>query len=353
MMLKQLSVENFTAFPKAQLDFASGLNVIIGENGTGKSLLLKLAYSVLSVSAAEGKKPNATVPTKSLLATRLATKLINVIRPESLGRMARRLRQGRKRCTISLFFEDDLLETTFSFATRSKSEVTLQKIPSTWQDKSPVFLPTRELLTIYPSFVSVYENHYLEFEETYRDICLLLGAPLLKGPREKVVKKLLQPLEEAMGGSVILDKNGRFYLKLAGTGNIEMPLLAEGLRKLAMVARLISTGSLLDKGCLFWDEPETNLNPKLIRLVASTILHLCNNGIQVFVATHNLFFVRELEILSANKPFKKVKQRYFALEQTEQGVNVHQGHSIEEVDPLMLLDEELQQSDRFMAGESA
>jgi len=137
-MLKQLSVENFTAFPKAQLDFASGLNVIIGENGTGKSLLLKLAYSVLSVSAAEGKKPNATVPTKSLLATRLATKLINVIRPESLGRMARRLRQGRKRCTISLFFEDDLLETTFSFATRSKSEVTLQKIPSTWQDKSPV-----------------------------------------------------------------------------------------------------------------------------------------------------------------------------------------------------------------------
>jgi len=209
------------------------------------------------------------------------------------------------------------------------------------------------LLTIYPSFVSVYENHYLEFEETYRDICLLLGAPLLKGPREKVVKKLLQPLEEAMGGSVILDKNGRFYLKLAGTGNIEMPLLAEGLRKLAMVARLISTGSLLDKGCLFWDEPETNLNPKLIRLVASTILHLCNNGIQVFVATHNLFFVRELEILSANKPFKKVKQRYFALEQTEQGVNVHQGHSIEEVDPLMLLDEELQQSDRFMAGESA
>jgi len=35
-------------------------------------------------------------------------------------------------------------------------------------------------------------------------------------------------MEEAMGGSVILDKKGRFYLKLAGTGNIEMSLLAEG-----------------------------------------------------------------------------------------------------------------------------
>ncbi|RKZ76305.1 MAG: ATP-binding protein, partial [Candidatus Parabeggiatoa sp. nov. 1] len=177
---------------------------------------------------------------------------------------------------------------------------------------------------------------------------LLLGAPLLKGSRKKVVKELLQPLEKTMDGSVIL-KNGRFYLNLAGTGNIEMPLLAEGLRKLAMVAILISTGSLLEKSVLFWDEPETNLNPKLIRLVASTILHLCNSGIQVFVATHSLFLVRELEILSANKPFKEVKQRYFALEHTEPGVNVHQGHSIEEVEPLVLLDEELQQSDRFMA----
>ncbi|WP_281258757.1 hypothetical protein [Avibacterium endocarditidis] len=43
---------------------------------------------------------------------------------------------------------------------------------------------------------------------------------------------------------------------------MEIPLVAEGLRKLAMVARLVATGTLLDKGCLFWDEPEANLNPK-------------------------------------------------------------------------------------------
>ncbi len=349
-MLRQLSVKNFTAFPKAELAFTSGLNVILGENSTGKSHLLKLAYLILSVSAEEGKKPKPTVPTKSLLATRLAAKLISVIQPESLGRLVRR-KQGKKPAEILLTFNDSLLDTAFSFATQSKSEVSIQKIPSIWQEKSPVFLPTRELLSIYPGFVSVYENHYLEFEENIRDTCLLLGAALLKGSKEKVVKKLLQPLEAAMGGRVIL-KNGRFYLKRVDTGYMEMPLLAEGLRKIAMIAILISTGALLEKGWLFWDEPESNLNPKLIRLVASTILHLCNSGIQVFVATHSLFFARELEILSANKPFKDVKQRYFALEQTAAGVNVHQGHSIEQVDPLVFLDEELKQSDRFMAGES-
>ena len=35
-----------------------------------------------------------------------------------------------------------------------------------------------------------------------------------------------------------------------------------------MLARLIATGMLVDRGCLFWDEPETNLNPQLIRGVA-------------------------------------------------------------------------------------
>ncbi len=39
---------------------------------------------------------------------------------------------------------------------------------------------------------------------------------------------------------------------------MEMHLVAEGLRKLAMIARLIANGSLVDKVSLFWDEPEAN-----------------------------------------------------------------------------------------------
>ena len=65
---------------------------------------------------------------------------------------------------------------------------------------------------------------------------------------------------------MIVDENGTgktHLLKLprpTNAANMEMPLVAEGWRKLAMLVRLIATGSLLDKGCLFWDEPESNLN---------------------------------------------------------------------------------------------
>ncbi|XXR90823.1 hypothetical protein WME96_09650 [Sorangium sp. So ce406] len=89
--------------------------------------------------------------------------------------------------------------------------------------------------------MSVYENHYLEFDETWRDTCLLLGAPLKRGIKEKRVRARLEPLEETMGGSIELDKNGRFYLR-SGSGRMEMPpLVAEGLRKLGML------GGLLDR----------------------------------------------------------------------------------------------------------
>ena len=44
---------------------------------------------------------------------------------------------------------------------------------------------------------------------------------------------------------------------------IEFTLLAEGLRKLGLLWLLIRNGSLKPGAVLFWDEPETNLNPKL------------------------------------------------------------------------------------------
>lgn len=251
--------------------------------------------AAMAVSAEEGRK-RSEPPTKTLLQTRIADKIHGVFRPEDhLGRLVHRQR-GRNECEVDMDFRPPGAHLSFRFSSLAKSEVVVQKLPFRWQDKPPVFLPTRELLTLYPGFVSLYETRYLEFDETWRDTCLLLGAPALRGLREGAVARLIEPLEEQLGGRVVLDANGRFYLYRFNGGKMEMPLVAEGWRKLAMLVRLIATGSLLDKGCLFWDEPEANLNPRLIREVARAILGICEEGVQVFVATHSLFLLRELEI---------------------------------------------------------
>lgn len=349
-MLKELAIKNLTVFPEARLEFAKNLNVIVGENGAGKTHLLKMAYAVLATSWEEGRKPAANSPTKSILQTRLAEKLVNVFRPESLGRLARR-RQGRERSDVQLSFDQPDLDIAFGFATNSKSEVSLEEVPAAWLNAAPAYIPTRELLTIYPNFIAIYEGHYLELEETWRDTCVLLGQPLRRGPTERRVRKLLAPLEQAMGGSIELDKSGRFYLRNA-SGQLEMPLIAEGVRKLGMLARLIATGALLDKGYLFWDEPEANLNPRLIKQVARSILDLSATGIQVFLATHSLFLLRELEILSEDKAFTSLASRYFGLQLGPEGVVVKQGSAVDDIGDIASLDEELAQSDRFVKASS-
>lgn len=349
-MLETLRVKNYTLFGHEEFIFSPSLNVIVGENSTGKTHILKIAYSVLHVSSRGAKESGSDNPRKAHLEAAIAKKLMGVFKPDRLGRLVSRKSRGRGRCEIECKFLPTKDHLAFSFHTASENEVKLDQIPTTWIDKLPVYLPTRELLSIYPGFVSLYETTHLQFDETWRDTCLLLGAPLARGPREKRIKELLVPLEEAMGGKVELTDAGGFYLNLEGVP-LEMHLVAEGLRKLAMIARLIATGTLIDKGYLFWDEPEANLNPRIIKLVARTILHLCKSGIQVFIASHSLFLLRELDILLKTKEFQEMDSRFFGLHRGPDGVSVQQGDTVDDMGEIAALQEELSQSDRFLDAE--
>ena len=229
-MLQSLRIRDFTVFKGADLTFAQGLNVIVGANGTGKTHLLKLPYAAMAMSAEEGKKRSAA-PTKMLFQTRIAEKIFGVFRPEDrLSHLVYRQR-GRNKCEVTMRFRQPGTCLAFQFSSLAKSEVTVTRVPANWQDKPPVFLPTRELLTLYPGFVELYETRYLEFEEAWRDTCMLLGAPALRGPREKAIAHLIEPLEQQLGGRVVLATNGRFYLRPNGGKDMEMPLVAEGWQK--------------------------------------------------------------------------------------------------------------------------
>lgn len=41
MKIKRIKFQNYTVFEDQQMEFSPGINVIIGENGTGKTHLMK------------------------------------------------------------------------------------------------------------------------------------------------------------------------------------------------------------------------------------------------------------------------------------------------------------------------
>jgi hypothetical protein len=345
-MIKSISTTNFTVLKKTAFEFGA-LNVIHGENGAGKTHLLKLLYAGKSVMVPGPRAEAPAAPSKAWLQPNLAAKLKGVFRPDALGRLASR-KVGRNRAEVTLDF-GARCSLEFSFDTASKTDVRVDALPTHWAEGPPIFLPTRELLTIFPGFVSLYETSILPFEETWRDLCILLGAPVARGPKSPAINALLVPLEEAMGGSLVL-VGDKFYFK-SPSGSMEVHLVAEGLRKLAMIARLIATGQLTEAGTLIWDEPEANLNPRLIKRVAHIICGLVRGGVQIFVATHSLFLMRELEILLSDK-FKGLDTRFIGLSRSVEGVQVHQGPTPDDAGDIVALDENLEQSDRFLALES-
>ena len=335
--IKSLELENFSILPNEKLNFSSGLNVIVAENACGKSHLLKILYCLLSVTSDSKNRLLKTDLQKAF-----ADKLSNVFRPDSLGRLVKR-QQGRNRADISLILNSGEIN-RIDFSTNSSSQVNIQDMVKNHND-IPAFIPTRELITLCPWFVPWYNHNHIPFDETWHDTCQLLGLPIIKGARAKQVQTLLKPLESAMDARVKIDKSGRFYL-----ANVEASLVAEGVRKLMMLAHLISTSSLLDKGYLFWDEPEANLNPKLIKTIAKTIFDLSQSNIQIFITTHSLFLLRELEILKAESKNKNTEGfRYFSLSKEKDGeVTLQQTSDFYDIDDLVLLDESLAQSDRYL-----
>ena len=281
--LSKVEVENFTAFKKLSVDLSPGVNVFIGTNGTGKTHLLKLLYTGCSITEGE-QEP-------------LAAKLRDVFKPyeNRLGRLVRR--QATSATAKLALWRGPELRVGASFSNHTdKAEGAKTNGESRWKDTKTVaaYIPVKEMLAHAPGFRSLYKKREIAFEETYADIIDLAYLPKLMGQPDQARSRLLRTLERAIQGKVIV-KGEHFFLKNK-QGELEFSLLAEGMRKLALIWLLIQNGVLLSGSVLFWDEPESNLNPSLMKEVVTLMLELQRMGVQMFLATHNYVVLKEFDL---------------------------------------------------------
>lgn len=342
-MIESLKVENFTRFEEEEFRFSPGLNVFVGENGTGKTHIMKLLYANIRAILSAGGQAN----TKSFMDQHIARNLAEVFKPEHVGRLAQRM-QGLKRAEVTMRYKNRKAAVLqYAFSTNSKNLVSLRESSAEVAPWPSVFIPTREILSIYPGFSSLYDEYETPFDVTWRDLAGALGKPPLKGPHNDAVNALLPPLEEALDGKVLLEQ-GRFYIRNK-SGKLEAPLLAEGLRKIGTLAQLVVNDTLKPRSIIFWDEPEANLNPALIKTVAKTIMALIEKGVQVFIATHSLFLLRELYLLSEKEHTAK-KYRYFSFSPQEgtPSVKVSRSYSMEGLENIASLSYQLAQDKELL-----
>lgn len=338
MPVSTLQVRQFGAFEASDFEFAPGLNVFIGPNGTGKTHVLKLLYACMDTLRVWSQdRLNAAE-----LGARLDHKLAGVFKPDrgDVGRLARR-RHGKNTASVDLVVHEKRgnrqRSLALDFEMHTGRGVTRWTADGGGLDSQSVFLPTREVLAMYEGFIAAYVKRELSFDETYYDACVALNATPLRGPSS--MASLLQKLRDGLGGHVEL-AGERFYVKFRGDkkGRMEAHLVAEGLRKFACLERLVQNGALRKSSYLFWDEPEANLHPRLISVTADVLATLAAEGIQVFLSTHDYLLARRLSL--ATRQPKNPATRFFGFFRQGSGpVEVAQGDRLEDLPDNPMVDE--------------
>jgi len=303
MTIHRLELKKLSPFQDVTFDFSPGINVLIGANSSGKTHVLKWLYA----SAKAFEQP---VAAGEDAAARLTQKVAGVFLPDErrVGRLVKRA-QGQSTGDLRLTGSEGAIHYTIS----TKERVILKS--ASWTPVAPaVFLPSREVLALYEGFVAAYTNRELSIDETYYDACIALSASGVRGPRGDLARALMDSIDRALGGKVVLD-GGRFYVVFDADVNprLEAHLVAEGLRKIGGLARLIQNGSLLRQGLLIWDEPEASLNPRLISAVANILKEVARVGVQIVLATHDYLLARRLSMMSEGAGGSAPPVRFFLL----------------------------------------
>ena len=85
MKLELLTLKGFTVFDGATtVDFAPGVNVFIGENGTGKSHVLKLVYALTEATRRHASGQGLEGGMEAALDSLVRSMLLGVFRPDGL-----------------------------------------------------------------------------------------------------------------------------------------------------------------------------------------------------------------------------------------------------------------------------
>lgn len=363
-MITKLDIKNFTVFNGLTIDFSPKINVIIGENGTGKTHLLKAAYGLCAGAPLFKNKPDTG---EDELEAALTAKLLRLFMPldDKLGKMHR---QGAiDQAYLSAQFAGGQ-KITATFFNNSKTLAIQDRANYEQYQAEAVFIPTKEVLSLVKGMTDkTHDQKTVEliFDDGYVD---LAGAMMKSGHKDTEAKIKLDPrlntiipqLVSLIGGRYEWE-NGGFcfqagkYVEKASPNRTKAQaakmyqdstvtefeatnghlyssgMTAEGFRKVGILHRLLSNGTISPgtSGPLFWDEPESNMNPKLMKLLVQILLELSRNGQQIILATHDYVLLKWFDLLLDKGKDDHV--RFHVLKQGDSGVRVETADSYQTI----------------------
>lgn len=163
------------------------------------------------------------------------------------------------------------------------------------QKINAVYLPVKDMLTHSRGLLAMaHKYNDFPFDKTLLDSIECAGRWGLKKPSE-LAKQILPLLEPLINGTIAID-NDEFYIIKKNGQKINFELEAEGFKKIGILWQLLMNETITENTVLLWDEPEANLNPEFLPVIADCLLALSRQKVQILISTHSYILAKYIEI---------------------------------------------------------
>jgi len=284
-------MKNFGPISDITWDNLGPINLVIGENGSGKSFLLKALYC--PVRTLEEYRGNNIRTTGEIL----AEKLHWTFQAEKIGDLVAKGGKGSLYCQVAS--EGHAFKYKFGKDTSKQISLTNDMSP---RKSNSVFLPAKEVLSLFHIIQKSREiDKTFGFDDTYLDLVRALSPSPKKGKNYDEFSTSRKELESIIGGKTEYDESsGSWHFK---KGNQKFPIgvAAEGIKKIAILDILLGNRYLDRDSIIFIDELESALHPTAISKFLDIVAKLAERGIQFFIASHSYFVVKKLYLIAQEK----------------------------------------------------
>jgi len=275
MTVQKVRIKNFTVFSDFAIEFCKGANLIIGENGVGKTHLLKIIYDLIKSQQRYLDSKTIREQGKMMVSEDMPVNSIASVFDVDQDYLNENLKDA-----------EALIQNNEEFAS-TYSQV--------------VFVPAKEMLSHAKGLVSMKKKYgeNMPFDETLLDIIEKAQAwKLSQAP--PLALNITPALERIMNGVVDVRDDGSFWINKTDGTSIPFSMEAEGYKHFGLLWQLIMNESIAPNCVVLWDEPENSINPMNIPVLVESILEMQRHGVQIIAATHNYNFLRYFDILRKN-----------------------------------------------------
>ncbi len=292
-MINRVKINNFGPLIDLQWENIGKINLVIGNNGCGKTFLLKILYSTMK-TLEQYKRGND----HRTIAEVLFEKIYWTFQAEKIGDLVSKGSKAPLSCSIHC--NEQFFKYRFGKETSKQISMLENNVPP--RRSNSIFLPAKEVLSLQNIILKSREqDQSFGFDDTCFDLARAIRQLPQKGKNHAVFAQPRNSLKEMLGGKIEFDEtSGRWQFK-KGKQKFSIHVTAEGIKKIAVLDTLLGNRYLNTDSIVLIDEPESALHPVAISSLIDIISILSERGIQFFLASHSYFVVKKLFLIAQEK----------------------------------------------------